>query len=314
MATPLLRALRTSLPKERLVVAGSPAFEPLLEGLNYFDQFLPLPLGKGLGRITAEAEALKSVRAKRIFILPNSWASALAAKRAKIEERIGRGNIGRGLFLTRTLPPARNPRPMTEIYYEMGATSTTVLGPVKLSRPKDAEPKSIFGVAPGAAFGPSKIYPINLLAAAVQKASEASRLTPRIIGAPKEAPLLKEVGDNLKSLGVRIDEDSGPCPDLAAARYSISECQSLLCMDSGARHIAAGLGVPQVVLYGPTEPEWTAHGTKNFTPLRESEEEVPCLGCHKTDCPINHPCMQKIEPETVADAIVARLKNNPGSE
>ena len=307
MATPMLRALRTALPKEQLVVAGNPAFESLLEGLDSFDAFLPLPRGRGMGRVLREARALKSAEARRILLLTNSWSSALAARLASIPERVGRGNRGRGFLLNTALPPAREPRPMTEIYMELVPDLDIPPGPVELARPPNTEPGSFLGVAPGAAFGPSKIYPVALLAAAVRRAVESTGLSPRILGAPEESALLAELADRLEETGIVLDSGSGPCSDLADARLKIAECRVLLCMDSGARHIAAALGVPQVALYGPTHPAWTAHGTEGLTSLRRTLAEVPCLAGHKARCPIDHPCMEKISPGEVAEAILETL-------
>ena len=151
MATPLLRALRTEFPKERLVVAGNPGFESLLKGLDSFDAFLPLPREMGMGRVLSEARALKSAAARHIILLPNSWSSAFAARLAGIPERIGRGNRGRGFLLSAALPPAREPRPMTAIYMEMVPDLDIFPGPVELSRPPNTEPGNFLGVAPGAA-------------------------------------------------------------------------------------------------------------------------------------------------------------------
>ena len=92
------------------------------------------------------------------------------------------------------------------------------------------------------------------------------------------------------------------CGDLGAAKSAIAACAALLAMDNGARHIAAALGVPQAVIYGPTHPAWSAHALERTVIVRR--EGLACLACHHKHCPLpNHPCMRELAPEIVAEAI-----------
>lgn len=324
MTTPLLDVLRRELPGVEIVLAGNGGFGELLAGLDTFDRFLPYPGGRPIagmsGRQAAaggtpgnsgrakpslrtQAKWLRQANADAILLLPNSWSSALVARMAGIRQRIGRRAHGRALLLTHKLPPVGPARPMTRIYLEM-------LAPLGIEVPSEANaprPRLVsgqveagfLGVAPGAAFGESKIYPVEMLAAALEQVQQNLQLPIQLIGAPSEQALLEEVGDELqqRNMGFQIAPSGG----FGTAKQNIKSCRALLTMDSGARHIAAALGVPQIAIYGPTHPGWSAHSLDSTTILRA--EDVDCLGCHHKTCPIDHRCMTRIQPTVVAEAL-----------
>jgi lipopolysaccharide heptosyltransferase II len=307
MTTPLLRCLRLGLPETRLIVAGNPLFAGLLAGLDSIDAFIPLP-HEGL---RAHARALHATDADLALILPNSWSSALAIRLARIRLRIGRRSQGRGALLTTRLPAVGPARPMTRVYLEM-------LAALRIPVPRvgeepaaelvvDQNPSLMagawLGVAPGAAFGPSKSYPLEQLVPAVLGICREAGLQPLLIGSPAEQALLDRAVFALRNAG--LQPELPPPGGLEAAKQRIASCKLLVTMDSGARHIAAALGVPQVVLYGPTHPEWSAHSLAKTTVLRR--EELDCLNCHEKICPIDHRCMTRISPSDLQSAAQDRM-------
>lgn len=309
MTTPLLRRLRDELPKTRILIAGNPVFEGLLAGLDSFDGFLPLPPRQGL---RAHARALRASDADLALILPNSWSSALAVRLARIRSRIGRRGQGRGALLTTRLPAVGPARPMTRVYLEMLAALRLPVPAVGTEPAAELvvtpDPRTMkgarwLGVAPGAAFGPSKSYPLDQLVPAVLGICRETGLQPCLIGSPAEQELLDRAAAALRDAGL---EPELPSPGgLDAAKQRIASCELLITMDSGARHIAAALGVPQVVLYGPTHPEWSAHALAKTTVLRRIE--LDCLNCHEKICPIDHRCMTRISPADLQNAARERL-------
>lgn len=322
MATPLLALLRAGLPEVRIVAAGAEALGPLLAGSPNLDHFLSLPPAArtGSGSLGRQARILRGAQADAVLLLPNSWSSALAALRANIPRRVGRRGGGRGLTLTQSLPPIPGPAPMTELYADF-------LAPLELARPQILPPARLvvtapapaplndpaqgpwLGVAPGAAFGPSKIYPRAALIEAVSSAAREHGLTPVWIGAPSEVAELTLMAEHV------ADVLGGPrvvvCGDLGLAKAAIAACSVLLAMDNGARHMAAALGVPQAVIYGPTHPAWSAHALHQTEIVRV--EGLACLACHKSHCPVKgHPCMHLLPPVQVASAVGSALRRGRG--
>ena len=320
-ATPLLRLLRRRTPDAHLLAVGGAKAVALLRGLDSVDELVELPPreGNGAGGPFAEARALRALRADLIYVLPNSWSAAWAARWARIPQRIGRRARGRGPLLSKRLPSIREPRPMTELYGELASALPGELPRIEL-RVTDHEREraaarlaallpergsGVLAVAPGAAFGPSKIYPAGALGRAMAMAREHTGLNPLVVGAPSEEALLREVGGH------------GGAPvavaDVGEMKGLLAASEVLLTMDSGARHLGAALGVPQVVLYGPTDPRWSAFARERTIAIRVSG--VGCMPCHRKVCPIDHRCMEWIAPGRVAGAVdqaLRHLRARPG--
>jgi heptosyltransferase II len=76
----------------------------------------------------------------------------------------------------------------------------------------------------------------------------------------------------------------------------IANADLVICNDSGPMHIADGLNVPLISLFGPTNPILTG-------PLGQDSHvifnQTPCGPCFKRTCPIDHVCMKGITPEVI---------------
>ena len=79
----------------------------------------------------------------------------------------------------------------------------------------------------------------------------------------------------------------------------------LVCNDAGARHVAVALGVPSVVLFGPTS---LAKTNLNLERVRALAADVACRPCYHRACPIDHRCMTRLAPERVAAAALPALR------
>lgn len=78
--------------------------------------------------------------------------------------------------------------------------------------------------------------------------------------------------------------------------------------DSGVLHIAAGLGVPTVSLFGPGRTEkWAPRGDRHIV----LNKELPCSPCttfgNTPPCPIGARCMQDITVDEVVNAAITLL-------
>lgn len=85
----------------------------------------------------------------------------------------------------------------------------------------------------------------------------------------------------------------------------------LISGDSGVLHIAAGLGIPTVSLFGSSnERKWAPRGEKHVV----LNHNLPCSPCSKfgttPPCPINVRCMKEISPDDVL-AAARRLLSQP---
>lgn len=98
-----------------------------------------------------------------------------------------------------------------------------------------------------------------------------------------------------------------PSTDAAETAAVISEASMFIGNDSGPLHLASGLGVPSVGLFGPAWPELTAPSGFKGVALHK---QVECSPCNQRICvrPEN-PCMNLITPGEVVES-VRRVKTS----
>lgn len=90
----------------------------------------------------------------------------------------------------------------------------------------------------------------------------------------------------------------------------LSRCRLLVCNDSGPMHMAAGLGVPTVAIFGPELPDWYGPlGAGHQVVIRQAMWCRPCW----QKCRFQEPyCLRLISVEEALQAVTEGLKN--GSE
>jgi len=92
----------------------------------------------------------------------------------------------------------------------------------------------------------------------------------------------------------------------------LTHCRLLICNDSGPMHMAAGLGIPTVAIFGPNNPEW-------FGPLGPGHRivirrDVWCRPCSDR-CLFDEPyCLTLIPVNQVMDAVVEAIEESADRE
>jgi heptosyltransferase-2 len=162
----------------------------------------------------------------------------------------------------------------------------------------------VIGVSPGAAFGGAKRWLPERFAQAAIQIAKAEGTTIAIFGTAEDAPVGAQVAETVAQSGVRAVNLTGKTKlrdfiDMAAA------CDLFLTNDSGTMHVASALGIPTVVIFGPTDETATGPAGNRYRILRHP---VECAPCHLRECPIDHRCMTGISAEDAADAANQLLK------
>ena len=122
---------------------------------------------------------------------------------------------------------------------------------------------------------------------------------PALFGSPGELPYMQKLARGL----------SGPAP-LIAARPNPSEAAALLTRaailigpDSGLSHVAVGLGLPCLIIFGPDNPARTGpfHNRAPALVLGADSSVCPKItACKDKKCPDNV-CLKAVTPEMVID-------------
>jgi heptosyltransferase-2 len=312
MAIPTLAALRAALPEAaELWVLGRWA-APLLAGQPGIDRVLdyPYPWSARLGL----ARRLRAARLDLVLLLPNSFESALLARLAGARWRVGYAGDTRAGLLTHALPaPAAR---MHQVAAYLGLLEALGLAPppappaLRVAPGRQDEARRLLAtlgldgarrpvaIQLGAAFGPSKLWPPEHLAA-LARALEAEGVPVVFLGSPAAAPLLEAVtralGQAPRSL---VGRDHPELLPALVAQFGV-----LVAPDSGPAHVAAAVGVPVVALFGPTDPERSAPLGAGHAALWR---RPPCAPCFLPTCPIDHRCLRALPVEEVLAAVRVR--------
>lgn len=158
------------------------------------------------------------------------------------------------------------------------------------------------GICAGAEYGPAKRWPLERYASV---ARQVSATLPEVewvfFGAPGEAAMGEQLSGMLE--GVRHTNLVGKTR-LSELITHLRGCRMLLTNDTGTMHLAAALGTPTVSIFGSTDPILTGPLGNQHTVIQHL---VPCSPCFERECPFGHyDCMQKITPEEVSTAVIAR--------
>jgi lipopolysaccharide heptosyltransferase II len=150
------------------------------------------------------------------------------------------------------------------------------------------------GIVSGARH-PTKTWPVRHTAALADRCHrEGYRVA--LLGGQEDGSLTGAVVNSMKSRPEYV-RTGGSLGQLAGV---LSRCRAVVSPDSGPAHMAGALGVPVVVVFGPTSPQrWAPRGPR----VRVVRRELACAPCSNhggASCPVDTlECMNDLGPEEV---------------
>ncbi len=320
MCLPALRALRASCPRARLTVVARPWVAGLFRREPAADAVLIAPPALAWWRLRKDGF-------DTAVLFTNSFATAAAARLAGIPRRIGYNRDDRGPLLTAPIAvPKPGEIPVHQRFYYLelirragfidclpkaepvllaGAAEARCTGLERFRKMGCAGP--VVGISPGAQNSRAKQWPPERFFTAGQRIAEALQGSVALFGSAAEHPLCQSLAAAFRQAGRLVLNLAGETTleeflEMAAA------CRVFLTNDSGAMHAAAALGVPTVAVFGPTEFDSTAPAGPVWRIVRE---QVECSPCMLRDCPIDHRCMLRVDPERVAQTALELAQTGP---
>jgi heptosyltransferase-2 len=263
------------------------------------------------------AKEIEAKNYQACFILPNSFKSALIPWLANIPFRIGyRGELRFGLInLALDNPRKINRPPMVEHYLALSellkddsslpfgkltprldVSSSAKQSVEKKLQDANIHSESIYAICPGAEYGPSKRWPSEHFAVLAQNLiAQNSNNQIILLGSKSDHALAQEITAQAKQVGNIHNWCGNTSLDEAIALIGMSK--AVVSNDSGLMHVAAALQIPQVAIFGSSDPAHTP-------PLSDKAQVIwlnmPCSPCHKRICPLGHlRCLKDILPEQV---------------
>jgi heptosyltransferase-2 len=304
LAQPALRALSEHFQEANISVFGRSWLPDLLPFLNL-----------NHSAITYVSEIPKGTDA--VFLFPNSLRSGLQAFRSRAKQRVGFRNEGRGILLTHAYTSTVDllhehhhgyyidmlkqygiATPYDEV--ELVTPSAEKEAAYEQLKAKGINPDKFLCVAPGAQFGAAKRYPAESYAHVLSRLSDDG-WDIVVLGTPAE----REIAEQCVAQVSGTHWNAAGETSLRQALQLVSATHLMLCNDSGLMHVAAGMSIPTVTMFGATDPQRTSPSGKRVKVLYKPAKCSPCL---QRECDtMGHPCMGNIMPKMVYDACLEAL-------
>ena len=277
MALPLLRALRLSRPDAELTLLARPHFLPLLERFGVGDRLLPLP-PKGRRGYFKPFRQWREEYPDCHILFTNSTRGDLEARCIGAPQRFGIARPGKPRrHLTHPWPlpegldeaTVHQTRLWEMFFRHHGLQGELDLAPFTWESPTtDTEPAGNsntssdtsstagraprIGLIPGTENSPEKRWPVShwrtLITALLEARPEARLYT---YGTERDTPITREVTQDFTATQVL---DRAGKTALVEFADELSQLDLLICNDTGGMHLANALGVPVLVVFGPTNP------------------------------------------------------------
>ncbi|HSE97014.1 MAG TPA: lipopolysaccharide heptosyltransferase II, partial [Blastocatellia bacterium] len=328
MAVPALRELRRIFDGSRITLVARPWVAGLFEGEGLADDLIAVPDRRGLAnkvvRFIGEARRLRRERFDLAVLLQNAYGAALTARAAGVKRIAGYPTDLRGPMLDyvidfepdhkrshevfyylnvaarlekrlkgESLVDYRNAQPSLHVSSEGKENARHILASfgVRFDGPPDF-PARILALNPGATNSRAKRWLPERFAETADRLAERDGFQTIILGSAGDAEAAERVAQHMRSPAAML-----------AGRTTIAELKAILACsslvvsnDTGTAHVSAALGVPTVVVFGPTEHVSTRPLSDIAVVVRH---QVECSPCMLKDCPIDHRCMTRVEADDV---------------
>ena len=314
MAVPAVRALRQALVGGRLLLAGP--WAAVLGGQALADVLVTYPRAWS-GRLST-ADSVRRFGGDTALLLPTSFEAAASALYWGARRRIGFAVGGRRWLLTDSIelpePRLHQVDEYARLVERLGVAVDVReprLVPPDAASPERRRVRALMreagvpepagaarrvGVHLGAAYGSAKVWD-SARVVELCRLLGARGTTVLLLGAPSDVPAVEAVRRQTRAPSLAGRDG----PELLAPL--LAELDALVSGDTGVAHLAAALGTPVVVLFGPTDPRLTTPRG----PVAVVRRDVPCAPCFYRTCPIDHPCMRAIEASEVVERLDALL-------
>jgi heptosyltransferase-2 len=330
MTIPALREIRRLFPAANITLATRAWAKGLFAGADFIDD-LQVHDGSGLRSVVQQVREWRKRSFDLAVLFPNSLETALVASLARVPLRIGYATDGRQPLLTHPLELPEWRSSKHEVFYylhivaqlerlikhEQTFLNTQPDASLGISSGRKAaardflrthgvgitsDGRALVALCPGSINSRAKRWPAERYAALGDRLIDDLHAEVILIGSPAELDVSREVSGRMRNQPVVLTGET----DLAELVAILTQVDLLITNDTGPAHIAAALGRPTLVIFGPTNPLTT----RPFSPYGEIVRQPPyCAPCMLRDCPIDHRCMTAIAPDDVFERARALLSD-----
>lgn len=162
--------------------------------------------------------------------------------------------------------------------------------------------KLVIAINPGGGWSTKRWEPENFARLGDAMAEEFGAEV-LIAWGPGEQDVAQQIARSMNRKAILFPESS-----LKQLGAILKRCSLLVTNDSGPMHIASAVGTPVVAIFGPTNPD--LQGPVGSIHEVVQHEQLVCLGCNYTRCPIDNPCMRELPVQAVLTGVRRAITKN----
>ena len=317
LTTPLAQRIKKTFENCELSFLTTPTGSEILKGNKYIDNIIIYDKHNTEGSFAAlikKSIQLKKMKFDIVFVPHRSLRSSLLAFLSRIPVRVGYYESAGSYLLNTKVRRKMEQHEIERILSLLTPFDKSVkpAPPSLFPSEKDYqfvydELKDVFTqpfgwkvvIAPGATWGAKK-YPSIYYAEVGRLLLDAGVRYIIIMGGQNDFKLCEEIRCNIGDGAINVAGKFTPLQSTAL----ISACSILISNDSAPAHMASAVGIPTVVLFGPTVPAFGFSPYNQLTAIMELNLKCrPCSPHGPRSCPLgHHMCLRNIQPYHVAIA------------
>ena len=314
MTLPALEAVRENFPHSTITVLARPWVAPLVESHPAVDKVMVFNKSRGYPWDVKETLSMAGQIRQQGFdmavLFQNAFEAAFLAYLGGVKYRVGYDTQARGLLLSHAVKKNPEITGKHQVEYYLGILramgwEAESRDPVIHVAQRDMdsargllasnginEDDTLLGLSPGAIYGPAKRWPGERFAVIGDRAVRHWGAKILIFGSRGEQDVCRGVARAMEEESLDL---SGKV-SLGEALALVRQCRFFVTNDSGLMHVAAGLNVPLVAVFGSTDAVATGPRGRYSRVVQHSVDCAPCL---KKECPDDFRCMLDIGADEV---------------
>jgi heptosyltransferase-2 len=326
MAVPALRELRRILAGSQITFVARSSVAGLFEGENLYDEMIQTD-SRSLSSLMREARSLRHKQFDAAVLLRSSFSAAALARAAGARLVIGYPTDKRRWLLSTAIPFDPNYKKTHQVFYYLNIAAhleRMLFGQSRIEmnqarpslhvRPQDVARalrlfeeagieanRPVLAISPGATNSRAKRWLPARFAQVADLLAEQNGFQVIIVGTEGDLQVALMTASYMRT---RAHVLAGKT-DIQQLKAVLARASLVISNDTGTAHLSAALGVPTVVVFGPTEHSVTRPLSEKATVVRC---ETDCSPCMLRDCPIDHRCMTGVEVTDVYQSARQLLK------
>jgi heptosyltransferase II len=341
MTTPALQRLREAKPHAHISLLTPAKLTDLWNEHPAINEIVTFADNEGLWSV---GRRLRRGKFDLAIVFPNSPRSALEVVIGGIPERVGYARPWRSFFLNRNVKERAGEVPMRKrsvneitqriaqdlpresfpfaghhvhdylhLVAAVGAAAVPCPPMVSVSENEvnalrqrfGLTDSPLFGLNPGAEYGPAKRWPKERFIEAGVRLQKETGCRWLLFGGAGDRALADEITRALSSIiGARNVINTAGELSLRELCAGLKACAVVLTNDTGPMHVAAAVGTPIVVPFGSTSPELTGPSYAPASLSRLVIGNAACAPCFLRECPVDFRCMKSISVEQVVKTVL----------